>query len=99
MQATNIPAGFFALGLLTLSVLLVAFSLPISFIVVQLVSVAYPAFKSALALQTETMDDDKMWLTYWMAFGLFNMLDDTFGYFLQMIPFYFLIKLFVIIWL
>ena len=98
-EKTNVPPMFFALGLITVSVILVAFSLPMDFVIVQFISVAYPAFKSALALQTETMDDDKMWLTYWMVFGLFNMLDDTFGWFLSMIPFYYLIKLFVIIWL
>ena len=98
VKATNIPASFFALGVITFSVVLVAFNF-CGCMIVQLISVAYPAAKSAMAIETESKDDDKQWLTYWMVFGLFNILDQTFGYFLEMIPFYFLIKLLILIWL
>lgn len=37
--------------------------------------VAYPAFMSFLALESEGTDDDKQWLTYWVIFGLFNIID------------------------
>ena len=49
-QKTNIPAGFFALGAITLSVLLVAFNFSFSSIIVQFVGVIYPVFKSIEAL-------------------------------------------------
>ena len=45
------------------------------------------------------MDDDKQWLTYWLTFGLFSILDSTFGFFLNYLPFYWLIRLLLIIWL
>ena len=95
---TNVPIIFFPIGLVSICVVLVAlnvFSAPL----VTLVSVAYPAFKSCLALETEAVDDDKQWLTYWMVFGLFTMVDQSFGFVLHYLPFYFLIKLFIMIWL
>ena len=39
------------------------------------VGIAYPAFMSFLALETKRTDDDKKWLTYWVSFGAFNILD------------------------
>ena len=58
-----------------------------------IVAVAYPAFMSFLALESEGTDDDKQWLTYWVIFGLFNIIDQWSGFILTLIPFYFVIKL------
>jgi receptor expression-enhancing protein 5/6 len=63
-------------------------------------SVLYPAFKSVQALETkDTDDDDKIWLTYWCVFGGFTLLDDFFGFLLNMIPFYAYIKVGFFLWL
>ncbi len=40
-----------------------------------IIGVAYPAFMSFVALESEGTDDDKLWLTYWVVFGLFTILD------------------------
>ena len=99
-DATQVPPGIFAIGALTLSVLLVAFNFSIGTFVVQIVGVIYPVCKSVQALITEdTIDDDKQWLTYWMAFSLFSLFDTSFSFILTAIPFYSLIKLLVLIWL
>ena len=98
-EATNVPPMFYALAVVTVSVVLVAFNLSISGIIVQLVSIAWPAYKSHLALQTEGKDDDKQWLTYWMIYGVFAIVDSSFGCFLSCLPFYFLFRLLFIIWL
>ena len=37
--------------------------------------------------------DDKRWLTYWLVFGTFSILDNFAHYVLDYVPFYFLIKL------
>ena len=37
--------------------------------------VAYPVFMTFLALESEGGDDDKQWLTYWVVFGLLNLVD------------------------
>ena len=53
-----------------------------------------------MAIETkENLDDDKQWLTYWMAFSLLNFADSVLGFLLRLIPFYQLIKMLVLIWL
>lgn len=63
-------------------------------------TVVYPAYKSIKALETKDDDeDDKIWLTYWCVFGVFTLVDE-FGYIiLNLIPFYFYIKLIFFIWM
>ena len=64
-----------------------------------LLGVAYPCFASFLALESEGADDDKQWLTYWVVFGLFNIVDQFAGFILHFIPFYFFLKLIFLVWL
>ena len=60
----------------------------------------YPALKSIQALQTDTdVEDDKTWLTYWMCYGALTVADMHVGWILQIIPFYYTLKLFFMIWL
>ena len=40
-----------------------------------LIAVAYPAFMTFLSLESPDEDDDKQWLTYWVVFGLFSIVD------------------------
>ena len=63
------------------------------------IAVAYPCFASFLALESEGADDDKQWLTYWVVFGLFNILDQFAGFILTFIPFYYFLKLIFMVWL
>ena len=56
--------------------------------------------KSIQALETkDNEDDDKVWLTYWCVFGIFQTFDDLFGFVLDDIPFYFYIKVGFFIWM
>ena len=65
-----------------------------------LVGTVYPFFKSIQALQTDTdPDDDTTWLTYWMCYGCFTVADMHVGWILDIIPFYYLLKLALFIWL
>ena len=64
-----------------------------------LLGVAYPCFMSFLALESKGADDDKQWLTYWVVFGLFNIVDQFAGFILTFIPFYFFLKLIFLVWL
>jgi receptor expression-enhancing protein 5/6 len=61
--------------------------------------VAYPAFMSFLALESDGADDDKQWLTYWVIFGIFNVVDQWSGFILHFIPFYFFLKLAFLVFL
>lgn len=55
-------------------------------------SVAYPAFVSLKALETSTKDDDTKWLTYWVLYAIFSVLEFFTGFLYAIIPFYFLLK-------
>ena len=63
------------------------------------IAVAYPCFMSFLALESEGAADDKQWLTYWVVFGLFNILDHFAGFILTLIPFYYFLKLLFMVYL
>ena len=64
-----------------------------------LIGVAYPAFMSFLALESEGEDDDKQWLTYWVVFGSFSIVDQFAGIILSFIPFYYVMKVAMLIWM
>jgi receptor expression-enhancing protein 5/6 len=63
------------------------------------ITVLYPAAKSIQALETEKTEDDKEWLTYWIIFGIFTLLDDFLGFLLNLIPYYFWFKLLFFVYL
>ncbi len=64
-----------------------------------LLGVVYPCFMSLFALETDQADDDKQWLTYWVVFGLISLIDQFAGVFLQAIPFYYILKMILLVWL
>ena len=68
-------------------------------IITTLIGVVYPAFASFIALETEEKEDDKQWLTYWICFGFFQIIDCFGGIILQFIPFYFFLKVAFMVWL
>lgn len=45
------------------------------------------------------MEDDKTWLTYWMCYGTLTVVDMHVGWILEIIPFYWTLKVFFIFWL
>jgi receptor expression-enhancing protein 5/6 len=51
------------------------------------------------ALESNGLGHYKQWLTYWVVFGLFNMIDQFAGFVLHFIPLYFVLKLAVLSWL
>lgn len=63
-----------------------------------LVGIVYPIFWSMRAIESPETDDDKQWLTYWVVFALFTVVDMFSGFVLKFIPFYFFIKLTFLIW-
>lgn len=73
------------------AVLLVMFGVGQTYIT-NLIAVAYPCFMSFIALESEGADDDKQWLTYWVCYGAFNIVDQFAGIILQFIPFYYFLK-------
>ena len=68
-------------------------------IMMTFITVLYPAVHSIRAIESEADDDDKMWLTYWMVFGVPNVLETFFGFIFWIIPYWDWIRLGFFIWL
>ena len=64
-----------------------------------LIGVAYPAFQSFCILDAGNEALEKQWLTYWVVYGCFEILDHFAGFILTIIPFYYVGKMFFIIYL
>jgi receptor expression-enhancing protein 5/6 len=61
-------------------------------LVVNLLGFVYPAFKSCQAIDSEDKDDDTQWLTYWVVYAAFGIIEYFTDIFLGWVPFYFLAK-------
>ena len=63
------------------------------------VTVLFPAVHSIRAIESEGKDDDKVWLTYWMVFGVFNVIETFFGFIFWFIPYWGWIRPGFFVWL
>lgn len=57
-----------------------------------LISVAYPAYISIKAIESSTKADDTKWLTYWVLYASFSLVEFFSNFLTSFIPFYFLLK-------
>ena len=66
-----------------------------------IVGIVYPIIKSLEALETSDPELLKIWLAYWVIFALFSIFDRFASKFFlkKIIPFYFLMKISLLIWL
>jgi receptor expression-enhancing protein 5/6 len=63
-----------------------------------IVGIVYPVYWSLKALESEGKGDDTQWLTYWIVFALFSIIDQFSGFVLRFVPFYFFFKMAFLIW-
>jgi len=66
---------------------------------VDFVGFAFPAYASLKALESDSKDDDTQWLTYWVVYAFFDVLETFVDLFEEWIPYYFFLKFFFLIWL
>ena len=85
-------------GLFGLVILIFVFGFGAS-VVANAVGVFFPAFQSFKALESGGTVDDKKWLTYWIVFSTFSIIDHFAGLILSWVPFYFIFKLVFLIYL
>lgn len=89
--------GLYVIILLVVSVLFVYLNI-FDNLITNLVGTVYPAFWTMKSIETKG-DDDKQWLTYWVVFASFTIVDMFSAFIVKFVPFYFLMKIIFLIWL
>ncbi|XP_060524022.1 receptor expression-enhancing protein 5 [Cylas formicarius] len=59
----------------------------------------YPAYISIHAIESRSKDDDTKWLTYWVVFALFSVVEYFADFIVGWFPLYWLIKGIFLVWL
>ncbi|KAK0425664.1 hypothetical protein QR680_009309 [Steinernema hermaphroditum] len=90
-QKVNVPRLYLVGGFLAVHALYLIFG-HFAELLCNVIGFLYPAYMSIKAIETSKKEDDTQWLTYWVVFALFNVVeffsDVIVGYF----PFYWLLK-------
>ena len=95
---TGIHGGIVISGLI-ITLIIVYFNIfDADAFITNLVGTIYPAFWTMKSIETNS-NDDKHWLTYWICFAFFNIIETFSGFILRFIPFYFFLKIIFLIWL
>ncbi|XP_029316489.1 receptor expression-enhancing protein 5-like isoform X2 [Cottoperca gobio] len=63
-----------------------------------LIGFAYPAYFSIKAIESNVKEDDTQWLTYWVVYGLFSIVEAFSDIFLFWFPFYYAGKCLFLVW-
>lgn len=58
----------------------------------------YPAYASVKAIESDRKDDDTQWLTYWVVYSAFSLVEFFADVFLGWFPFYYLAKMLFLGW-
>ncbi|XP_033750007.1 receptor expression-enhancing protein 5-like isoform X1 [Pecten maximus] len=90
-QKTGVRRLYIALGLLAFLGLYLMIGYGAQF-VCNFVGFLYPAYASIKAIESHTKDDDTKWLTYWVVYALFSLIEFFADIFLFWIPFYWFLK-------
>ncbi|XP_053211235.1 receptor expression-enhancing protein 5-like [Panonychus citri] len=62
------------------------------------VGFVYPAIQSLEALETHDSEDDRQWLTYWVVFAFFSVIEFFSDKIFYVFPVYYLAKLIFLVW-
>lgn len=88
--------GGYVISLLFLLIVFVVFGFMDKFIT-NTVGTIYPVFRTIKSIEDKS-NEEMHWLSYWIIFGVFSILDSfSFGI-LQLIPFYFVFKILFLLW-
>lgn len=93
----RIPKVYAASGLVLVGGILLVLNLG-GVLISNLIGFLYPAYASFEALETITAKDDQLWLTYWIIFSFFSVIEVFPDSLLSWFPFYFLLKSVFLVW-
>jgi len=91
-ETLKFPIIYLLVGVLALSVVIIYVMSGLRAIA-HLVGFIYPAWASLKAINSESKDDDTLWLAYWVIYGFFTVVESITDVLLFWIPFYELIKI------
>lgn len=88
---TGLPRAYFVLGLGAFFAIYMIFGYFAEF-VSNVVGLVYPAYASTRAIESADRNDDTRWLTYWVVYACFSIVDFFADGILSIFPFYWLVK-------
>lgn len=97
----NVPPGWIVIGVLVFSMICVVLGFLQQFIVL-LIGYVYPGYMTFKAIESPDDKDDIQWMTYWIVFCAFTVVDTIISKVLFIFlpfPIYFPLKFLFIIWL
>ncbi|TMW64744.1 hypothetical protein Poli38472_011624 [Pythium oligandrum] len=68
-------------------------------LICNIVGFVYPAYESFKAVESDCKKDDVQWLTYWVVYACFSIIEVFADFLLYWIPFYYAFKLGFLLWL
>ncbi|KAL1957660.1 hypothetical protein VTO42DRAFT_5637 [Malbranchea cinnamomea] len=96
-RQTSVPKVYAFLGVVGIYFFLVFFNIAGEFLV-NIAGFIIPAYYSLQALFTRTSADDTQWLTYWVVFAFFTVIESAISA-AYWFPFYYLFKLLLVLWM
>jgi len=96
-KSTSVPKAYAAIGVVTLYFFLIVFNLG-GQLLTNIAGFAIPGYYSLEALFTASKSDDTQWLTYWVVFSLFTVVESLVSV-VYWFPFYYTFKFVFLLWL
>ncbi|EAA31781.1 hypothetical protein GE21DRAFT_7941 [Neurospora crassa] len=96
-KTTGVPKAYAVIGLVALYFFLIIFNLG-GQLLTNLAGFVLPGYYSLNALFTASKQDDTQWLTYWVVFSLFTVIESLISV-VYWFPFYFTFKFVFLLWL
>ena len=97
-QKVGVPKALVTVGVGAVVAVLIFFNI-MGNLLTNIIGFVYPAYASFKAIESTDKQDDVQWLTYWVVFGFLNVLEFFSDILLYWIPFYYLIKVVLVMWL